>query len=111
MPASANGTSATATSAGNGAPAIAAAARHASAAASPTAARRGSAQPGTRRRTYAPRPRPSSATDSAVDVACELPMYANSRVEVSSRTSTTNVTIAIVAAGTISAAGETAAGP
>ena len=38
--------------------------------------RRGSVQRGKRTRTAAPMPRPSNAIDSAVDVACELPMYA-----------------------------------
>ena len=51
-------------------------------------------------------PRPSSAIDSAVDVSCELPIYAKSRVVVSSRTSTTKVTIAIVAAGRCMRAGQ-----
>src|SRR4051812_18040625 len=86
------------TSAGSGAPPIAAAARIQSAAAKPGAARRGTAQRDARTRSAAPSPSPSSAIDSAVEVACALPMYANSRVDVSSRTRTTNVTTAIVAA-------------
>ena len=76
--------------------------------ASADAAIRGSAHRGDRNRTAAPTPRPSNAIESAADVACELPMYANSRVDVSSRTSTTKVTTAIVTAGILVRAGSVA---